>query len=96
MTFSWKRKADDGRATLPLRTRAQVTELVAIGEDTSQVTVNVRLDVQQGLARQIVLTMPDGVAVNQVTGATVSDWALDACTLTVTFLEPVRPRRRSS
>ena len=89
ITFSWKRKADDSRATLPLRTRAQVTELVAIGEDTSQVTVNVRLDVQQGLARQIVLTMPDGVAVNQVTGATVSEWALDSCTLTVTFLEPV-------
>jgi hypothetical protein len=89
MTFSWKRKTDDTRAAMPLRFGAQVMQLVAVGEDTSQVTASVHVDVRQGLARQITLILPDGVAVNQVTGATVSDWTLDSCALTVTFLEPV-------
>jgi hypothetical protein len=89
LTFSWKRKADDTRAALPLRTAARVTQLVAVGEDTSQVTVSVRVDVRQGLARQIALALPDGLAVNQVAGAMVADWTLDSCVLTVTFLEPV-------
>ena len=34
LTFSWKRRSDDRRASLPLRTRARITELVALGEDT--------------------------------------------------------------
>ena len=90
----------EGRRSAERRCRCararSVTELVALGEDSSQVTVNVRLEVQQGLARQIVLTMPDGVVVNQVTGATVSTGTSIDATLTVTFLEPGRPRRRSS
>jgi hypothetical protein len=89
MVFAWKRKTDDRRATLPLRTRARVTELVALGEDGSQVTASVRLEVLQGLARQIELALPDGLTVNQVAGATVSDWAQQANVLTVMFLEPV-------
>src|SRR5262249_8040053 len=89
MTFSWKRKTDDTRAAMPLRFGAQVMQLVAVREGTRQVTASVHVDVRQGLARQITLMLPDGVAVNQVTGATVSDWTLDSCALTVTFLEPV-------
>ncbi len=88
LSFSWKRKVDDRRATLPLRTRARVTALVALGEDTSQVTASVRLDVTQGQARQIVVSVPPGVIVNQVAGAMVADWTADAGTLTVTLLDP--------
>ena len=89
LTFSWKRKADDRRSTLPLRTRAHVIELVALGEDSTQVMASVRLDVTQGLARSAVLSIPSGLVVNQVAGATVADWAATADALTVTFLEPV-------
>ncbi len=89
MVFAWKRKTDDRRTTQPLRTRARVTELVALGEDASHVTASVRLDVLQGLARQMDLALPDGLTVNQVAGATVSDWIQQANTLTVTFLEPI-------
>ncbi|HEY7055218.1 MAG TPA: hypothetical protein VH458_01775 [Vicinamibacterales bacterium] len=89
MTFSWKRKADDHRATLALRTRARIIELVALGEDSTQVTTSVHLEVTQGLARQAALALPEGLVVNQVSGATVADWNADANGVTVTFLEPI-------
>ena len=89
LAFTWKRKADDRRATLPLRTRARITELVALGEETSLVTVSVRVEVTQGIARQIVLSLPDGLVVNQVQGANVGDWNQAQTSLTVVFLEPV-------
>ena len=89
LTFSWKRKADDRRASLPLKTRAHLTEFVALGEDSTQVTTSVRVEVTQGIARQAVVALPQGLVVNQVAGATVSDWSADAGALTVTFLEPV-------
>jgi hypothetical protein len=89
LTFSWKRKIDDRRSQLPLRTRARITELVALGEESSPITVSVRLEVVQGLAREIVLATPEGVTVNQVTGATVADWSHADGRLTVSFLEPV-------
>ena len=89
LTFSWKRKVDDHRSTLPLQTRARIIELVALGEDSTQVTTSVRLEVTQGLARQTQLSLPPGLLVNQVAGATVGDWSADANGLTVTFLEPV-------
>ena len=40
------------RSALPLRTRARVTELVALGEDATQVTSSIQIDVTQGLARE--------------------------------------------
>ena len=89
LAFTWKRKADDRRATLPLRARARITELVALGEETSQVTASVRVEVTQGIARQIVLALPDGLVVNQVQGANVGDWNQAQTSLTVAFLEPV-------
>jgi len=89
LAFTWKRKADDRRATLPLRARARITELVALGEETSQVTASVRVEVTQGIARQIVLSLPDGLVVNQVQGANVGDWNQAQTSLTVAFLEPV-------
>ena len=89
LTFSWKRKADDRRSTLPLKTRARITELVALGEESTQVTASVRVEVTQGVARQALVALPDGLVVNQVAGATVSDWTADGGMLTVTFLEPI-------
>jgi hypothetical protein len=87
--FSWKRKADDRRAALPLRTRARITQIVALGEETSQITASVRVEVTQGIAQQVVLLLPDGVVVNQVQGASVGDWKQEQRSLTVSFLEPV-------
>ena len=89
MTLSWKRKVDDRRAALPLRMRGRITELVALAEDTSLVTASVRLDVVQGVASQIAVGLPDGLVVNQVAGATVSDWTQQSGVLTVSFLEPI-------
>ena len=89
LAFSWKRKIDDRRSTLPLRTRARVTQLVALGEESSQITASVRIEVVQGLARDVVLSTPEGVTVNQVTGATVAEWSHASGVLTVSFLEPL-------
>jgi hypothetical protein len=87
--FSWKKKSDDRSATLPLRLRGRITELVTLGEETSQVSASVRVEVTQGLARQIVLALPADLVVNQVQGATVGDWNQEQGVLTVSFLEPI-------
>ena len=89
LSFTWKRKSDDRRSALPLRTRARVTQLVSLGEDSTQVTSSIQLDVTQGLAREAIVTLPAGLAVNQVAGAAVADWVVAGNTLTVTFLEPI-------
>jgi len=89
LAFSWKRKIDDRRSTLPLRTRARLTQLVALGEESSQITASVRIEVVQGVARDVVLATPEGVTVNQVTGATVAEWSHAPGLLTVSFLEPL-------
>jgi hypothetical protein len=89
LSFTWKRKADDRRGELPLRSRARITELVSLGEDSTQVTASIQFDIVQGLAREAVVAIPAGVVVNQVAGATVADWNVDRGLLTVTFLEPV-------
>ena len=92
MTLGWKRRADDRRAGLPLRTRARVTQLVALGEDSTLVTAGVQLDVLQGQARDAVVALPEGFVVNQVAGPTVADWEVARNQLTVTFLDPVATR----
>jgi hypothetical protein len=89
LTLSWKRKADDRRAELPLRTRARVTTMVGLGEDVSQVAAAVRVEVLQGLAREVVLAIPQGVVVNQVNGPTVGDWTVTSGVLRVRLLDPV-------
>ena len=87
--LSWKKKTDDRRATLPLRLRARITELVALGEETSQVTASVRVEVTQGVAPEVALSLPADLVVNQVQGATVGEWNQAQGVLTVTFLEPI-------
>ena len=89
LEFSWKRRADDRRAALPLRLRARITELVSLGEDVSQLTASVLVEVVQGTTRNIVLTVPQSVAINQVQGAIVADWAHTERVLTISFVEPV-------
>jgi hypothetical protein len=87
--LTWKRRVDDRRAELPLRVRARITELVGLGEESSQVSASVRVEVIQGLAREIALSLPAGLAVNQVDGATVADWEVTGSQLRVRLLEPV-------
>jgi hypothetical protein len=89
LTLSWKRKVDDRRAEQPLRTRARVTTLVGLAEDVSQVAAAVRIEVLQGLARDVVLALPPGLAINQVNGATVGDWDVTSGMLRVRLLDPV-------
>jgi hypothetical protein len=88
LSFTWKRQAGDRRGELPLRTRARITEIIVLGEDSNQLTANVQFEVTQGLAREAVIAIPAGVIVNHVTGPTVADWNVDRGSLTVAFLEP--------
>jgi hypothetical protein len=88
MTLTWKRKTDDRRAELPLRVRARVTEVAGLGEDACQVAATVRIEVVQGLAREIALAIPVGLIVNQVDGPTVADWDASGQRLRVRLLEP--------
>lgn len=88
LTLTWKRKVDDRRSEQPLRTRARITQLVALGEDACLLSASVRVDVLQGLARDLVLAMPSGLVVNQVNGSTVADWDANGATLHVRLLEP--------
>ncbi len=89
LTFAWRRRVDDQRATQPLRLRGAITQLVGLGEDTTQINAEVQVDVLQGLAKEVRLRLPDQFTVNQVSGAMVADWDSTAQELVVTFLEPV-------
>ena len=89
LTLSWKRKVDDRRAELSLRTRARVTSVVGLSEDVSPVAANVRVEVLQGLAREVSLVVPSGLVINQVNGATVADWDTNNGTLRVRLLDPI-------
>jgi hypothetical protein len=89
LILSWKRRVDDHRAEQPLRTRARITTIAGLGEDVSQVAAAVRLDVVQGVAPDVVIDVPAGLAVNQVDGATIADWQVDGSALRVRFLDPV-------
>jgi hypothetical protein len=88
LTLTWKRKVDDRRAEQPLRVRARVAELAGLGEETCTIAAAVRIEVVQGVAREVALTLPAGLSVNQVTGATVGDWDASDGVLRVRLLEP--------
>jgi len=90
LTFLWRRRVDDQRASQPLRLRGSVVSLVGLGDDSTQLTATVQIEIQQGLARSITLDVPQGVAINQVSGPLVADWdTASGGGLHVTFLEPV-------
>jgi hypothetical protein len=90
LTFSWRRRVADHRAEEPLRLRGTITELVGLGEEATQLTASVRLEVAQGLARTVTLAIPQQLRVSQVSGPLVADWDVDAShgTVRVTLLEP--------
>ncbi|HEY6388922.1 MAG TPA: hypothetical protein VIX91_24865 [Candidatus Acidoferrum sp.] len=89
LTFTWKRKTQDHRSTQALRLRGSLTELTGLGEDTTTVVAEVNVEVTQGAAREVRISLPDKVTVNQVAGAMVADWEMKDGQLAVTFLEPV-------
>ena len=89
MTVSWKKRAEDTRAAQPLRWRGSVTQVAALGEEASPVTATVGVEIVQGAAAAVDVAVPDGLVVNQVSGALVADWDFKPGTLRVSFLEPV-------
>jgi len=90
LTFAWRRKVDDVRASQPLRLRGSITQLVGLGEDATQVNAEVQIEVVQGLADEVRVQLPDQLTVNQVSGATVADWDVVNHELKVLFIEPVQ------
>lgn len=96
LTFAWKRKVDDQRTTQPLRLRGSLFQLIGLGEDTTQFNAEVRIEVLQGLAREVRLRLPEQLTVNLVSGAAVADWETAPQELIVTFVEPVQQSTRFS
>lgn len=94
LVFAWRRKVDDQRATQPLRLRGGVTELVGLGEDSTQINAEIQFEVLQGLAQEIQVQLPDQFTVNQVSGAMVADWDTNGRELKVIFIEPVQTKAR--
>jgi hypothetical protein len=94
LIFAWRRKVDDQRASQPLRLRGGVTELVGLGEDSTQINAEIQFEVLQGLAQEIQVQLPDQFTVNQVSGAMVADWDTNGRELKVTFIEPVQTKTR--
>jgi hypothetical protein len=94
LTFAWRRRIDDQKSNQPLRFRGSVAQLVGLGEDSTQITAEVQIEVQQGLASDVRLLLPDQFVVNQVSGAMVTDWDTKPGELTVTFIEPIAQSTR--
>lgn len=89
LQFTWRRKLEDHRQTLPLRARGSLTQLTGLGEDATSVYAEVSLEVVQGAAKEARIELPGKITINQVSGAMVADWEVKDGQLTVTFLEPV-------
>lgn len=89
LTFAWKRKAEDHRSTQALRLRGSLTELAGLGEDSTSLMADVNVQVTQGAAKEVWLSLPDKVTINQVSGADVADWEIKNGRLAVTFIDPI-------
>jgi hypothetical protein len=89
LAFTWKRKTEDHRSSQALRFRGSLTELTGLGEDTTTVVAEVNVEVTQGAAREVRISLPGKVTINQVAGAMVADWEMKDGQLAVTFLEPL-------
>lgn len=94
LTFTWRRKTEDHRATQPLRLRGSLTQLLGLGEDSTSINAEVNLEVTQGAAHEVKIQIPDRVTINQVLGAMVADWVVKDNELYVSFLEPVEQNAR--
>lgn len=89
LAFTWKRKTEDHRSSQALRFRGSLTELTGLGEDTTTVVAEVNVEVTQGAAREVRISLPGKVTINQVAGAMVADWEMKDGQLSVSFLEPL-------
>lgn len=89
LSFTWRRRTEDHRSTLPLRQRGSLIELVSLGEDSTAIVAEVNLEVLQGAAQEEKLQLGDSISINQVSGASVADWEVKGGELTVKFLEPL-------
>ena len=90
VTLTWRRRSEDRRATQPLKIRGAVTHLVGLGEELTQVTASVRVDVLSGLLNEVVVATPLSLQVSRVTGTTVADWEpISPGLLRVRMLDPV-------
>ncbi|MFN2531789.1 MAG: hypothetical protein ABR555_10870 [Pyrinomonadaceae bacterium] len=94
LTFGWRRRIDDARASQPLRMRGAVTELVGLGEDATQVSAEVQIQVLQGLVQEVRVKLPEQFNVNQVAGALVADWDATNTEVKVSLIEPVETTTR--
>lgn len=94
LTFAWRRRVDDERSSQPLRLRGTVSELVGLGEDSTQVNAEIQVEVLQGTAQEIRVQLPEQFTVNQVSGAMVADWDATSRDLIVTFIEPIQQTTR--
>src|SRR5438309_6187250 len=94
LAFPWPSKTEEHRATVPLRMRGSLTQLLGLGEDSTYINAEVSLEITQGAARVARIQVPDKVTINQVLGAMVADWEVKANELSVTFLEPVEQNAR--
>ena len=94
LTFAWRRRVDDLRASQPLRLRGSITQLIGLGEDATQINAEVQVEVVQGLANEIRVQLPENLTVNQVSGAMVADWDVASNELKVLFIEPVQNTAR--
>ena len=94
LTFAWRRKIDDARASQPLRLRGAVTQLIGLGEDATQLNAEVQVEVVQGVAEEVRVQLPEQLTVNQVSGAMVADWDVTGNELKVLFIEPVQANVR--
>jgi len=94
LTFAWRRRVDDSRGTQPLRLRGSVTQLVGLGEDSTQINAEIQVEILQGLAREISVQLPNQFNVNQVSGAMVADWDSNNNELKVSFIEPIQTNAR--
>jgi hypothetical protein len=94
LTFAWRRRVDDARASQALRLRGTITQLVGLGEDSTQVNAEIQVEVLQGLAQDVTVQLPEQFTVNQVSGAMVADWDVANRDLKVSFIEPVQNSAR--
>lgn len=94
LAFTWRRRVEDHRSTLPLRQRGSLVEMVSLGEDSTSIAAEVNLEVVQGSSQEAKLQLGDNININQVSGATVADWESHGPELTVKFLEPIEQSTR--
>lgn len=94
LIVAWRRKSEEPREALPLRQSGSLVQLWTLGEDASSLSAEMTLDVQQGVSRQLIFDLPEGLTVNQVLGANVADWSASGGALTVSFLETATRQSR--